>query len=47
MKLIKQILFGKAAKGEVIHNSVTFKTTYPPNTLPYNLWQLYINKLIK
>ncbi len=42
MKLIKTILFGKAAKGESIVNEVTFKTTYPDTSISYNQWIRYI-----
>ena len=47
MKLIKTILFGKAAIGESGNIKAAYKTTYPDATLPYNQWQLYISKLIK
>jgi hypothetical protein len=45
MKALKQLIFGKAAKGEKIEwQYVCFKTTYPDTTLPYNQWQNYIHK---
>ena len=47
MKAIKQLIFGKAASGEVANIKAGYKTTYPDNILPYNKWQLYISKLIK
>ena len=46
MKLIKTILFGKAAIGESGNIKAGYKTTYPDNILPYNKWQLYIHKLL-
>ena len=46
MKLIKTILFGKAAIGESGNIKAAYKTTYPDVTLDYNKWQLYIHKLL-
>ena len=44
MKLLKRLLFGKAASGENIKCNISFKTTYPNEILPYNKWLLHIYK---
>jgi len=44
MKLIKQLIFGKAASGESILQPIKLNTTYPDTTLPYNQWTIYISK---
>lgn len=44
-KLILKLLRYEAAKGETIEwNYVCFKTVVPDEILPYNLWQIYINR---
>ena len=42
MKAIKQLIFGRVAKGESGNIKAAYKTTYPDVTLPYNQWIRYI-----
>ena len=44
MKALKQLIFGKAAKGESIFDPIKLNTISPPEMLPYNQWAIYISK---